>query len=101
MVRHGPGLEREQVLLGRFVDAGTELFAQAAAVSHAQWRIARGLPAEDVLPLVDLFCARSRLRAEASLRGTARNADGATYAEARRVLEGRYRWLEDGVAHRG
>ena len=50
---------------------------------------------------MDLFCARSRLRVERSLRGVARNADGATYAEARRVLEGRYRWLEEGVAHRG
>ena len=98
MVRHGPALEREQVLLGRFVDAGTELFAQAATVTHSQWLLGRGRKEDEILPLVDLFCARSRLRIEASLGGAARNADGATFAEAQRVLDGRYRWLEDGGA---
>jgi len=100
MATHGTRLEREQVLLGRFVDAGTELFAQAACVSHAQALLGKGRPPEDLLPLVDLFCDRSRLRVDASLRGVSRNADASTYAEARRVLDGRYRWLEEGVAHR-
>jgi hypothetical protein len=100
MASHGPRLEREQVLLGRFVDAGTELFVQASTVTWAQRLLDTGRAEADLLPLVDLFCARSRLRVETSLRGTSRNADAETYAEARRVLDGRYRWLEDGVAHR-
>ena len=97
MAAHGPRLEREQVLLGRFVDAGTELFAQAASIARAQWLLGRGTAAEDLLPLVDLFCLQSELRIERALRGVARNADDPCYAEARRVLDGRYRWLEEGT----
>jgi len=36
MLRHGPKLEREQLLLGRFVDIGTELFALTAVCLRAQ-----------------------------------------------------------------
>src|SRR5208282_1285 len=36
MAKHGPKLEREQVLLGRFVDIGTELFAMLASCARAQ-----------------------------------------------------------------
>ncbi len=97
MAGYGPRLEREQVLLGRFVDAGTELFAQAASVSRAQWLLGRGTREEDLLPLVDLFCIQSQLRVDRALRGVARNADDPCYAEARRVLDGRYLWLEEGT----
>src|SRR5258706_581452 len=36
MARFGPKLEREQVLLGRFVEIGTELYAIATTCSRAQ-----------------------------------------------------------------
>ena len=36
MARYGPKLEREQVLLGRFVDLGTEIFALSATCARAQ-----------------------------------------------------------------
>jgi alkylation response protein AidB-like acyl-CoA dehydrogenase len=98
MVRFGPRLEREQVLLGRFVDAGTELFAQAACCVRGQQLLESGSKAEEILPLVDLFCARSRLRVDAALRGACRNADDATYALARDVLEGKVAWLEEGIS---
>jgi hypothetical protein len=35
MVKHGPKLEREQILLGRFVEIGAELFAITATCSRA------------------------------------------------------------------
>lgn len=36
MLRHGPGIEKKQVLLGRFVEAGAELFAAATTLAWAQ-----------------------------------------------------------------
>src|SRR5439155_3203419 len=41
MIRFGPKLEREQVLLGRFVEIGTELYAMAATCARAQGLLAR------------------------------------------------------------
>src|SRR5437667_5403201 len=42
MLVHGPKLERQQVLLGRFVDIGAELFAVTAACARADGLLARG-----------------------------------------------------------
>ena len=41
MLRHGPKLDKQQILLGRYVDIGTELFATSAAVAYASELIAR------------------------------------------------------------
>ncbi|HEU4394531.1 MAG TPA: acyl-CoA dehydrogenase family protein [Planctomycetota bacterium] len=97
MARRGPALEREQVLLGRFVDAGTELFAQAASVVRAQRLLDEGRPADEVLPVAELLCDRSAIRGARALGGVRRNADAATGALAGRVLDGNLRWLEDGT----
>ena len=97
MARRGPALEREQVLLGRFVDAGTELFVQAASVVRAQRLLDEGRPAAEVLPLAGVVCDRSEIRAARALDGARRNADAATGALAGRVLDGALRWLEEGT----
>ncbi len=36
MLKFGPKLERQQLVLGRLVDIGTDLFALSCAISHAQ-----------------------------------------------------------------
>jgi len=59
MLRHGPKLEREQLLLGRFVDIGTELFAITATCLRAQKSLGEG-QGVDVLPLADFFCRSAR-----------------------------------------
>jgi hypothetical protein len=97
MARRGTRLEREQVLLGRFVDAGTELFAQAATVVRSQRLLDEGRPAAEVLPVAELACDRSALRLDRAFRGTRRNADAETAALAGRVLDGDLLWLEAGT----
>jgi alkylation response protein AidB-like acyl-CoA dehydrogenase len=42
MLRHGPKLEKKQVLLGRFVDIGAELFALTAAMAYAGQLVGAG-----------------------------------------------------------
>src|SRR5260221_143101 len=60
---HGPKLERKQVLLGRFVDIGTEIFAIATSCARAQSMLRADEQAKsELLALADYFCRTARLR---------------------------------------
>ena len=95
MVRHGPKLERRQMILFRAVDIGAELYAIAASCVRARMLAQRGqVEAER---LADVFCREARLRIRrlfASLDG--RN-DVAHYRLAQEVLRGEHTWLEAGI----
>jgi hypothetical protein len=92
MARFGPKLEREQVLLGRFVDIGTELFAMAATCARAQ-----SLNTPEALHLADYFSQTARLRIDQLFDGLHHNTDHTGYKVAQRVLSGDFEWLETGV----
>jgi len=96
MAKHGPKLEREQVLLGRFVDIGTELFAILASCARAQQMLDAD-PSSNVLPVVDYFCLTAHRRIEELFRSIRHNADRPGYKLAQQVLEGRLDWLEEGI----
>jgi hypothetical protein len=87
MLRNGPKLERQQILLGRFVEIATELFAMTATCLRAE-QLIKSDPAEKerLVPLVHYFCQASRLRIEEKFRGLRRNADRAGYKLAQQVL---------------
>ncbi|MFC0532596.1 acyl-CoA dehydrogenase family protein [Phytohabitans kaempferiae] len=87
-------LERKQGFLGRIVDIGAELFAMSAVCVRA--RAERSSRPEGV-ELADLFCRQARLRAEALFAALWDNTDTLDAKVARRVLEGRYTFLEEGV----
>src|SRR5436305_5723058 len=55
MARFGPKLDREQLLLSRFVGIATELFAISATCSFAQWLLSQGKPADEILAVADYF----------------------------------------------
>jgi alkylation response protein AidB-like acyl-CoA dehydrogenase len=97
MIQHGPKLEREQMLLARFVDIGTELFAQSATAARAQALISEGRDRKELLALVDHFCAESRLRIDRAFRGIGTNNDRTGYRLAQNVLKGDADWLFDGI----
>ncbi len=98
MVRYGPGLEKRQILLGRFVDIGAELYARVATVVRAEALLARGAREADVLPLVESFCAGSRERIADLRRGLRRNEDDRTYALAQDFLKDGFPTLLEGRA---
>src|SRR6202171_4212208 len=75
MARFGPKLDREQLLLSRFVGIATELFAISATCSFAQSRIDRGASRDEVLSLANYFCRSARLRVEHHFAGTSDNVD--------------------------
>ncbi|MEO8425997.1 MAG: acyl-CoA dehydrogenase family protein [Verrucomicrobiota bacterium] len=99
MVRFGPKLERRQLLLGRFVDMGTELFAIFASCARAQGLLERAneASAEETILLVDFFCRSARLRIEQNFKRLHQNVDQQGYDLAQRVLDGKCLWLEKGI----
>ncbi|MCZ6805438.1 MAG: acyl-CoA dehydrogenase family protein [Deltaproteobacteria bacterium] len=98
MLRYGPKLEREQILLGRFVDIGTELFAITASCTRAQHLIdKKSRDRKEVLPLVDHFCRDSWSRINDHFRGIGKNHDAVGYRLAQQVLVGGASWLSDEV----
>ena len=97
ILRHGPKLEREQMLLGRLMNVGTELFAMAATCSKAQALLAHGGDRNEILTLVDSFCKESHLRIKHEFQGVTENNDHRGYHLARQILNGKYEWLEQGI----
>jgi hypothetical protein len=92
MARFGPRLEREQVLLGRFVDLATELFAISCACARAE-----ALGTREAIELAGYFAHRSRLRIAQLFRSLHQPTDRTGYRLAQRVLDGDYEWVEAGI----
>ncbi len=98
MTRWQAKLEYRQAFLGRLVDIGAELFAMAAAAAYADTigreQAARRTEAQE---LAELFCTQAKRRVETLFDELWNNDDDANRAAAARVLDGRYRWLEEGI----
>jgi hypothetical protein len=93
MVLHRQGLQKKQMVLGRLVDTGTELFTMSAVISRAASpRAERGAER-----LADLFCRQARRRVADQHRAVYCNDDTLTYRVAREVLDGAYPLLEDNL----
>ncbi|GAB7044873.1 MULTISPECIES: acyl-CoA dehydrogenase family protein [Catenuloplanes] len=87
-------LERKEAFLARIVDIGAELFAISAACVRAR---AESAAHPEVIELADLFSRQARLRADALFDALRDNTDSVDNAAARRLLAGRYAFLERGI----
>jgi alkylation response protein AidB-like acyl-CoA dehydrogenase len=97
MARFGPKLDRQQLLLSRFVGIATELFAISATCSYAQWLLSQGKPSDEILALADYFCRSARLRIDTHFAGSRRNVDKRGYQLTQDLLAGKYALLCDGI----
>ncbi|MEY2551759.1 MAG: hypothetical protein QOG12_1903 [Verrucomicrobiota bacterium] len=97
MMRFGPKLDREQLLLSRFVGVATELFAISATCAFAQAKIDAGEPAAEILSLAGYFCQSARMRIDQHFAGTSENADKAGYALTQELLAGKHEELRRGI----
>jgi alkylation response protein AidB-like acyl-CoA dehydrogenase len=97
MARFGPKLDREQLLLSRFVGVATELFAISATCSFAQYKIDNGEPRDEVLALANYFCRSARMRIDNHFAGTHRNVDKRGYALTQELLAGKHAVLREGI----
>ncbi len=97
MVRHGKSLEARQLILGRLVDIGTELFVMGTVCSYAQGLKDEDGEAHDAVALADLYCRQAVRRIEGCFRALRRNDDPLLRRVGKRVASGEYRWLEDDI----
>ena len=100
LLRLGPKLEREQLLLGRCVDIGTELFAITATCLRAAKMLRTSEDAEErkhLLELTDCFCHAARRRIEQKFRGLRANGDREHFLLARNLLAGKLSGLTTGI----
>jgi alkylation response protein AidB-like acyl-CoA dehydrogenase len=97
MARFGPKLDREQLLLSRFVGIATELFAISATCSYAQWLLGQGKSADEILTIADYFCRSARMRIDHHFAGTMWNVDRRGYALVQDLLAGKHELLRDGI----
>ncbi|MDI2132771.1 acyl-CoA dehydrogenase family protein [Yinghuangia seranimata] len=98
MARWQGRMEHKQGFLGRIVDIGAELFAMSAVCVRAEQLRHRdpdrGAAAYE---LADLFCGQARVRAEELFGRLWTNTDALDVKVTRQVMDGRHRWLEEGV----
>ena len=94
-------METKQGFLGRIVDIGAELFAMSAVCVRAEMlRTGEGADPEQgraAYELADLFCRQSRIRVDELFARLWSNTDDLDRIVARRVINGRYTWLEQGI----
>jgi hypothetical protein len=69
----------------------------SAAVVRAEMLRAQGANGTEAYELADLFCRQARLRVEALFDALWTNTDSRDSRLARRVLEDRYAWVEEGI----
>jgi hypothetical protein len=84
MLLHGPKLEREQLVLGRLVDIGAELFALSCAIGFAQSKVDdRSNPKEEIDRVTSLVNYHARLahaKCDELFRNLFSKSDHAGYA---------------------
>ncbi len=90
MVLNGPKLEKRQILLGHFVDVGSELFVWSCALAHAESKISSADTAsadvEKLLRLMHFFGQITRERIATSFRHLKENLDTESWQVAQEVL---------------
>ena len=97
MARFGPKLERQQLLLSRFVGIATELFAISATCSFAQSKIEEARAADEVLSVADYFCRSARMRIDNYFAGVSHNPDKRGYNLVQDLMAGKHASLRDGI----
>ena len=100
MARFGPKLDREQLLLSRFVGIATELFAISATCSFAQYKIDHGEAAGEVLSVANYFCRSAKMRIDNYFAGTRRNVDKRGYQLTQELLAGKHAPLGEGIVRK-
>ncbi len=93
MAKFGPKMEYEQIILGNFVDIGTDLFVMGASLAYAEHLL--GLNPSDQTPqdLADLFCKEARKRIEANFKAVKCNHNRMYKKVGAELMDGKLNWM--------
>ena len=97
MAKFGPKLEFEQLILGAFVDIGTDLFAMSATLAHAEQLLESDPDNEDIQNLADFFCREARERIERHFSGVKHNHNRLLNKVSRAYMDGKYAWMIEDI----
>ena len=97
MAKYGPKLEKEQIILGNFVDIGVDVFVMGAALSYADHLLATNPADQSPQELVDLFCGEARRRIEGNFRAVKSNFNRSYTKVADLLMGGQLDWLAEGA----
>lgn len=97
MARYQQKLERKQMILGRMMDIGTDLFAMSSTCAYARHLVEKNPSDKSPYQLADHFCRLARRRIEANFKALGDNEDKSADFVAECALDNRFDWLEEGV----
>jgi len=99
MAKYGPKLEKEQIILGNFVDIGVDLFVMGTALSYADHLLATNPADQTPQALADLFCREARRRIDGNFRAVKSNYNRSYNKVAGLLMDGKLGWLADGATN--
>jgi alkylation response protein AidB-like acyl-CoA dehydrogenase len=85
LARFGPKLEKQQLVLGRLVDAGAELLVATAAIAHGHHLLGT-TESKEIEPTVRHLCELAITKVEALLNDTVPSTDRSGYRLAQLLL---------------
>lgn len=94
-------LEKKQMLLGRLMEIGTDLFAMSATCSFALSLKKQSEIGDSSIELADHFCKLARRRIEERFLALSQNDDRSANILAKSALDRSFRWLEKGIVWMG
>lgn len=97
MAKYQQGLEKKQMILGRLMDIGTDLFGMSAVCSYAIHRQKELNGSDSPLKLAEFFCKIARRRIEDNFNNLSSNTDRFANEVAKEMLQDQFVWLEEGV----
>jgi hypothetical protein len=97
MAKYQIKLEREQLVMACYVDVGTDLFAMAATLAHAEGALLQDPNNKSVQDVADLFCQMARKRIADNFRDAKHNCNRAINKVSKAFLEGACDWMVEGV----
>ena len=97
MARYQQKLEKKTLILARYVEIGTDLYAMTASLARAEALLAKDPGNKTIQDVVDLFCNIAHKRIEANFKLLKNNHDGLVDKVAKEFLEGELAWMMDGI----